>query len=63
MKISFLYEQKIILIKQKSQINTLKINEIFFASLEKYKKYLTFIIEEEGKNNNKEDIKNNNSKI
>ena len=64
MKVQFLYEQKIIIIKQKSEENILKKNEIFSDSLGKYKNYLKFIKHEEGKNKNKyENIKDYNSKI
>ena len=64
MRETFLYKQKIIVIKQKNSKNIQKMFDIFFTSLEKYKNYLKFIKQEEGKNNNKnEDRKNNNLKI
>ena len=61
MKVQFLYEQKIIIVKQKNEENILKKNDISSDSLGKYKNYLNFIKHEEGKNKNKyENIKNDN---
>ena len=42
MKLSLLYNQKIIVINQKKEENIKKISDIFCASLEKYKNYLEF---------------------
>ena len=53
MRETFLYKRKIIVIKQKNSKNIQTINDIFCTSLEKYKNYLKFIKQEEGKNNNK----------
>ena len=64
MKVSFLYEQRIIIVKQKNEENIFKKNDIFSVSLGKYKNCLQFIKQEEGKNKNKdENIKDDNSKI
>ena len=51
MKIPFLYDQKVIFIKEKKEKNVEKIFNIFNASIEKYKNYLSFI----GKEKYKED--------
>ena len=60
MELSFSYEQKIILIREKNKNNIKKVCNIFSSSLEKYKKYLSFIIQEDRKNKNEEKVRNPN---
>ena len=57
MKLSLLYNQKIIVINQKKEENIQKISDIFCASLEKYKNYLEFF-KQDKKNKDKEEVKN-----
>ena len=53
MKISFLFNQKTIVIKAKKDKNVEEINKIFEISLGKYKNYLTFKSQEENKDDSK----------
>ncbi len=66
MKLSFLYEQKIIIVKEKGdrEENIQKISDIFCVSLEKYKYYLEFIKEDKNNKNENEinNLKNQDSK-
>ena len=52
------YQQKIFILKHKNEKNREKIYDIFFTSLEKYKKYLTFIKQEEKKSKNESEVIN-----